>query len=258
MTTDSFVSVRRDYRRCMAPLCGGYWVKDLNRSTAERYVSALDFSLTFLDENDQQAVTGAPDRSVVLYGRLGKRDSGFYTRAFTVAEAYRALPGASVESGDQFYTVNPTKIACITTPCHNLQAERVNRATGSKMVSSVDVTDAQMSLVDSAWLTNRATYGRAVVAGSVVKRKGALVLDASQIFLRLPDRATSCPKPSIAECPEGLVHGWTRDENRCLMPTGCLEPLFCIAMVPSCDEGYTLVSWENQCTQYACDPEFVY
>jgi hypothetical protein len=76
--------------------------------------------------------------------------------------------------------------------------------------------------------------------------------------LRLPDRVTSCPKPSIAECPEGLVHGWTRDENRCLMPTGCVEPLFCIALVPACDEGYTLVSWENQCTQYACDPEFVY
>ena len=51
--TSTYYSVRRDLRRCMAPLCGGCWVKRVNRSTTrcadggnrgECYVFEIDAS----------------------------------------------------------------------------------------------------------------------------------------------------------------------------------------------------------------------
>lgn len=49
----AFVTLRPDYRRCVAPLCGGCWVRRLNRTTmrcvdgryaGECYVGAVDWS----------------------------------------------------------------------------------------------------------------------------------------------------------------------------------------------------------------------
>ena len=53
-STSTYYALRRDFRRCIAPICGGYWVKRVNytstrcldgRYAAECYVADLDLSL---------------------------------------------------------------------------------------------------------------------------------------------------------------------------------------------------------------------
>src|SRR5687767_11474980 len=85
-STRSYVVLRRDLRRCVAPMCGGYWAHDVNRATLnEQYVSGLDFSRSNLSQPEHQAdVTGAGDFEVVLFGKLGPAESRFQTRKFVV------------------------------------------------------------------------------------------------------------------------------------------------------------------------------
>ena len=91
---NSYVTFRQDMRRCIAPLCGGYWVHDLNRvALNEKYVSGLDFGQSGLDDAAQAMVVGGGDSEVVLRGRLGPQESQFKTRPFIVLEAWRGMPG---------------------------------------------------------------------------------------------------------------------------------------------------------------------
>jgi hypothetical protein len=129
-TKDTFVIARRDYRRCVSPMCGGYWVKDLNSTMQERYVSAFDFSDSSLLASTYDVIRGAPDNELILFGRLGPKESRFDTRTLMVKLAYRGMPGRTFSATDKFYGVFPSKIACTTTPCANLQTTRRNRTTG--------------------------------------------------------------------------------------------------------------------------------
>lgn len=256
-TRDTFVIARRDYRRCIYPLCGGYWVKDLNSTMQERYVSGFDFSGSSLSDDVQGQVVGAPDQQLVLLGRLGPKENRYDTRPFVVLMAYRGMPGKTFAADDKFYSVFPTKIACFTTPCRNLQTTRLNRTTGHTMASDVDVTGALASLVPELWLHNRVLNGRAVVAGRIVRQNNHVTVTASQVFVELPDRQVSCPRSPPSVCGNGEVPAWERTAERCIEPSGCTLPMYCAAFVPSCDEGYSTVSWQNGCTRHACEPDFL-
>src|SRR5262245_37136462 len=110
-TKDTFLVARRDYRRCVAPLCGGFWVKDLNSTMQEKYVSALDFSQTQLPQWVQDAANGSPDHQLVLFARLGPKERTYDTRTLVVQRVFRGMPGKTFASTDKFYGVFPTKIA---------------------------------------------------------------------------------------------------------------------------------------------------
>lgn len=256
-TKDTFLIARRDTRRCISPLCGGYWVKDLNSTMQERYVSAFDFTASDLSDEERQNVFGA-DFETILFGRLGPKEKTYNTRTLLVKEAYRALPGNTLAPADKLYSVGRTKIGCVTVPCANLQVTRLNRTTGHTMATDVDVTPALQSFVDEAWVSARVLDGRAVVVGSVTRASGRVTLTARQVFMKLPDRVQACPKVSAPVCRSGKVAAWNRDDNRCLVPAGCTFPGVCAAFEPSCATGYSLVSWVNICPRHACDPDFVF
>lgn len=258
-TKDTYIIARRDYRKCVAPMCGGYWVKDLNSTMQERYVSAFDFTGSGLAEEVQNAANGAPDFELVLLGRLGPKERRFDTRTLLVKEVYRGMPGQTFLDTDRFYSVFPTKIACITTPCANLQVTRLNRVTGHAMASDLSLTDALGAFVDENWLRERVLTGRAIVAGRVVYgRNNAVTVVSRQVFVALPDRQTSCPRFALPTCGANETVAFERNSNRCTVPVGCTEPRFCALYVPSCDPGYNQVSWQNGCTSYACEPDFLW
>ncbi|MDP3154537.1 MAG: hypothetical protein Q8N23_17800 [Archangium sp.] len=256
-TKDTFLIARRDYRKCVFPMCGGYWVKDLNSTMQERYVSGFDFTGSGLSDEVQQQVATAPDNELVLFGRLGPKENRFDTRSLKVLLAYRGLPGQTFEADDKFYKVFPSRIACITTPCANLSTTRLNRTTGHTMASDIDVNEALGSLVEAQWVHNRVLFGRGIVAGRVVRQNGHVTVVARQVFVELPDRTVSCPKMPEPVCADTEVPAYERTENRCVVPSGCTLPRFCAAFVPACDEGYSTVSWQNGCTRHACEPTFL-
>jgi len=255
-TKDTFLLARRDVRKCISPLCGGYWVKDLNSTMQERYVSAFDFSqsVSLLAEL-QDKVTGAPDGEVVVFGRLGPKESRFNTRTLLVKDAYRALPGNTVPGTDKFYGVGVTKIACVTTPCANLQFTRLNRTTGHVLGTEVSIENALRTRVQGDWVMERIRTGRAVVAGHVTRSGADVVLTASQVYVQLPDRIQSCPRVAQPSCPGQQVAS-TRTANRCTVPVGCTPFGVCAQFFPTCEAGYSLVSWVNLCPRFACEPEW--
>lgn len=263
--TPAYVTLRRDVRRCIAPLCGGYWIKDVNRSRAEVYVSALDFSEANLDDATIAKVHEAAE--LVIFGRLGPRESQFNTRPLVVLEAYRGLPGVTARTTDGFYSVttNDPPIQCFAAPCNNDLARRLNSRAAQQSFTGVEVAPVLRGFVDAAWLVGRVERHGALVSahfedGQQFPAGRERLLVTSQIYIRLPDTTGPCPAMPIARCPEGQVNVFGRNADRCIIPAGCVEPGFCTEAFPVCDEGYTLASWAaapNGCEAYACDPSFV-
>ena len=261
----SYVTLRADLRRCMAPLCGGYYVHDVNRKTAERYVSGLDFTASGLDQASIDDVREAPAGELVLRGKLGPADPQFGTRAFVVDEAYRGMPGVTPIAGDVHYTAHPRdpQIQCFTAPCDNEIARKLNFS-ATKPFTSYAVELAALELVDQAWLVNQVqNHGAAtaalIVDGAHYQAGTEKVLDASQVYLRLPVHDGPCPMMPEKKCENGTVPTYERTADRCVVFDACVDPGVCAAYVPSCAEGYTLVSWAAGaygCPTYACDPSF--
>ena len=265
----SYVSVRRDPRRCASPSpkCGGYYVHELNGSRDDRYVSGFDLSALGLDPRTEEDLHAAPKRELVLYGSVGEPDRPFGVRAFVVTGAYLGMPGVSVAEGASFYTVGARspKIVCIAAPCPNEVAQELNRA-ANVLFDGVRVVPAARPLVDQDWLATRVLTRDAVVAGTFAP--GAqypagkeLLLVASQVFVRLPDRPEPCPRMPLPLCDADTeeVMTFRRNSDRCLVPTGCAKPGLCPMVRPVCGEGYVLESWRSgsaACFAHACDPTF--
>lgn len=264
-TTRSYVTFRHDlYRRCAWPRCGGLFVRDINRATTrEEYVLGWDFSQSGLSEEVQADVASAAGGELVVYGKLGRTQSNGF-RSFVVTSVWRGMPGVAFADTDTFYKVEEKAIRCITAPCPTMEATKLHTTTKT-LINDVDVTPAAKTLVDTNWLTFRVTDGDAIVSGNVVN--GAQigvgtekVLKASQVFVKLPDMTRSCGRPFLPTCPAGQTVIWARDANRCMMPAGCGGGGACTQQVPTCDDGYELLSWTGgrfACTQYACDPTFM-
>ncbi|MEW5742526.1 MAG: DUF6748 domain-containing protein [Myxococcota bacterium] len=265
LMSDRWVTVRPDLRMCPSPRCGGHWVKDVNQPWArELYVRALDFSVSGLTEEWQAKARAAAAGELVLLGRLGKPEMPFGTRVFLVKQAYRGLPGVTPAAGEQYLLTLPLNILCVRAPCPTMRVQPLNLG-GEVFAHGVRVQRALLSFVDGEWVARVVQAHGAVVVGRLVPGDskapgGELLLDASQVFVRLPFYDFPCPlMRAIRPCPNGTVLVYERSADRCLFPVGCVRPGPCLAYFPVCAPGYTLDSWParpNGCPAWACDPTF--
>lgn len=89
VTVSSYVSLRRDYRKCIAPACGGYFTQALNQpASAEQYVSRLDFSQSGLSQATIDTLLGAGDGRLIAFGQPGPTEPNFGTSELVVISAY--------------------------------------------------------------------------------------------------------------------------------------------------------------------------
>jgi hypothetical protein len=257
--SDTLVTLRRDTRRCASPYCGGWHVRDVNRSTGEQYVSALDFTRSGFDEATRRDVLDAPDGDVIVRGRLGPLDVATRTRTLRVAEAWRALPRVTPREGDVVYRVD-RQAFCVGTPCYSWRATRVNVGTfagfNELLASSLGVP----VFFDHAWALDEVLRRGSLVAGRVQPWPVVpfyTVLDASQVYLKLPQQPRCVAHP-VPVCPRGMVPAWERGLDRCLIPRGCVRPGMCEPVQVECPDGYVARSWmgTSGCTQTVCDPAF--
>lgn len=255
--SDAVVSLRRDTRRCAAPLCGGWFARDVNRSAAEVYVSALDFGRTNFDEETRGDVLDAADGEVLVRGRLGTADARTGTRPLRVVEAWRGLPGVASRAGDVVYRVD-RQAFCVGLPCQSWRATRMNVGTSAGFNELTGPAGAP-ALLDRAWALNEVYTRGALVRGRTqLARPWYTVLDASQIYLKLPQRAR-CVFPPLAPCPDGLTHTWERGLDRCFMARGCARPTGCEPVRAVCPDGWDARTWTGPgvCEQAVCEPSFV-
>lgn len=262
-----FYSVRRDPRMCPSPTCGGYFLKELNRTTPERYVSRFELPFTLWDDETAARVLDAPDGELVVRGSLASDEVTTTTPYLVVWEAFRGLPGAVVATPDRFYQVEVREppIACLVAPCNDELASLVNGDTVTSF-TAVSVARALQLQMDEPWLLARVERHGAVVLGSWAhgqKYPGGYeqLLMVSQVFIRLPDRPGPCAGTSPYVCPEPYVTGYVRDAERCFALDGCIRRDRCtIPIVHACPAGFTRATWptdEGACLAAVCEPSFV-
>ena len=138
----TYFEIRRDLKRCAAPMCGGYYLERLNRTStvchngslaASCYTPELDFSEANLSDELQSALIEAAGRDAVAPGAVAlvrgrfasKKYTGFGNLGrFVVTEAWVAENDA-VASG-VFTKVVDNNVRCIQAPCPTITEKGLN------------------------------------------------------------------------------------------------------------------------------------
>lgn len=135
-TRDSYLIVtRQDLRKCAFPLCGGYFVKAVNKATTrcadgtqqkECHAAWLNpKALGWTPEQTAAFEASFAKGKALVRGYLEPAPGGFYTAdQLTLTEAWQAQ-GTRSPLGT-FYGVKSTGIVCITAPCPSLAATKLN------------------------------------------------------------------------------------------------------------------------------------
>jgi hypothetical protein len=149
----TYYQVRRDYRRCMYPLCGGYFVSRVNRTYTvcadgswqeECYVPVIDWEPSGLPEEDTYGLL-ASDKTVLLRGEMRT------TLIENVEGSWGSLNVSEAWVGNTegfiygiFTRVVDTGIRCITTPCPTLAEHKLNSVRSARL-GELDLWDTGAS-----------------------------------------------------------------------------------------------------------------
>ena len=198
VATSMYFTIRKDLRRCAAPMCGGYFVRAVNnvrtkcadgRSASECYVSEIDW-------NGKGQVE--PGRAI-LRGEIVKEvNRGLKFGRFRVQESWQGA-GSKTGLGD-FYRARDLRINCITHPCMTHHEVRLN-SKFERDVAGVQLNNAGASdsVLQDALRAMQSEEG-ILVRGTHKPDKGpagtADTLIASQFYLRTSGD-TSATKPCM-------------------------------------------------------------
>jgi hypothetical protein len=181
-TTATFYTMRADLRRCMSPVCGGFFVKRVNepltrcangRYQAECYVAEIDW-------NGQAEIDSG---LAILRGQLSSRQ---YDRlgtfgVFRVEESWQAVNNN--QPAGLFYLVRDSGVRCIAYPCPTYREAKLN-STLSKNIAGVDLDGFNSPKVTQAMTAAKGV----IVAGDHIDVKGpggkSVKLKAAQVYLR--------------------------------------------------------------------------
>ncbi|MBP9087627.1 MAG: hypothetical protein KBG15_16005 [Kofleriaceae bacterium] len=148
----TYFTVRADtMRRCASPMCGGKFLKRVNRSTTvchtgraatECYVPALDYTGLGLSEDQVNLLA---DRPLLVRGRFAaKLFPGTLGNlgTFIVTEAWQAQSDNTPEG--VFVRIKDSGARCVAAPCENKQ-ERALNGSRKAQISEIRWEDADMT-----------------------------------------------------------------------------------------------------------------
>jgi hypothetical protein len=249
-----FYRVRRDVRRCAAPLCGGYWVALVNRHVTtcadgtprrECYVARID---------GIPPAAGDANAVALVRGELQEeRFDGFGSLGVLVAsDAWRAA-GRGPAKGT-WYGLRDAGIRCIAAPCFSID-ERTLNTPHTRRVSAVDlerVVDADPKDREAGYAAVWEEDGLIATGRNVpVKNAGpagdGVTMVASQFFLKLkahggpPAIGSSnfCRKDS--DCTASVYDRFVTSPKDCYCPT-------CQKVVSVVAAELNELSWNRHCS----------
>ena len=206
-STSTFYTVRADLRRCVSPMCGGYFVKRVNMSTA-RCANGRYMDQSYVAEivwNGQAKVDAGKAllRGNVIaktYDRFGNLG------AFSVTESWQAV--ADSQPTGTSYLVRDRGLRCITYPCPTHHEAKLN-STFSLNIAGVDLSGASLG-ANNAAVVEAAMTGpdAAIITGNNVPVTGPggrlLGLKATQVYFR-SRKSVANLKPCMKTGCSGIV-----------------------------------------------------
>lgn len=205
-----YVVTRHDSRRCISPICGGYFVKRVNQATtlcadgtrqAECYVSAITYAGIGLSASEQEALRGAIEsgKGVVRAATYRTKFNGMTLGTLRANEGWVSATGSAADGS--FYRAADNGIRCITAPCPSTTAYQLNSSESHNVIRVLLENTASPATQESLDLAAQAiqTKEGVLVAGGVAiprclpTAKCGPLLIASDFFLRVrPTEGKSC------------------------------------------------------------------
>lgn len=146
-TANYFIVTGPDYRKCVAPLCGGHFVARVNTNVSrcadgtwqeQCHMFELDLSKLELDEaTEEKAREAIGEGKALVRGQLVAVDIGAGWPADTLiaSEVWIGVTGA--EPAGHFSRVDDTGTVCITYPCPSF----IERSLNTNLVDNLDHVD---------------------------------------------------------------------------------------------------------------------
>ncbi|MDB4964340.1 MAG: hypothetical protein JWN44_29 [Myxococcales bacterium] len=156
-----YFQMRRDFKRCAAPACGGSYVKRANfsdvkchdgSSAAECYVADVDFSKLNLSADETSSLD---QKQLLVKGTIAKQTiNGKSYGKLVVTEAWAAAVTNSSTTtyaaiAGTVYRIKDNGVRCFTYPCASYKETKINGTTSRNVagldVSSTGATEDQIS-----------------------------------------------------------------------------------------------------------------
>lgn len=210
-----YYSVRPDTRRCISPICGGYFIKAVNQaktrcadgvSRPECYVTSIDFSQTGLSNEDLSLMQSGGE-PILYHGTQQLRVyEGF--GQFAVLMPVDCWRASSPELGTgTFFALSNNGRVCITAPCFTIDEQKLNAAQSTELSG----LEGRAQLVEGAFAAM--ADNTIVVTGEnkVVRRAGPAgngkVAVINQYFVQVQHTMDACARVRCAAGTHCVAEG---------------------------------------------------
>jgi hypothetical protein len=226
-----FVVTKRDFRRCISPLCGGWWVKRVNQPTTqcadgtfqeECYVATIQLSGIGLSTREETEFRGAVETGKALI-KAKTYKSKFNGHTIGTLKANEGWLGATGSTPDgSFYRVADNGIRCITAPCPSTSAYTLNGNDSHNLVKvqlENTATPADQATLDAAAQAIGTKDGILIAGGIALPKclptatKCGPFATASEFYLRVTRReGKGCGFWSGLSCNAGQYCNWKAED----------------------------------------------
>ncbi|HSQ24197.1 MAG TPA: DUF6748 domain-containing protein [Pyrinomonadaceae bacterium] len=185
--TSTFYSLRRDLRRCVSPLCGGYFVRRANLSST-RCADGRFMRECYVAEIDWNGQPQSDETPMLVRGKIVARRYGQFGNLgeLRVTQSWKSL-GANEPVGT-FHLVRDRGVRCIAFPCPTHREARLN-SSFSRNIAGVNLEAARLG-DNNAPVAQAAMTGPdgLIVTGHDVRVTGpggrSFELRATQVYVR--------------------------------------------------------------------------
>jgi hypothetical protein len=221
-----FVVTRRDFRKCVSPLCGGWFVKRVNQAStvcadgtkqADCYVSSITYNGVGLTPREEDELRAAVEsgKGVIKAATYKKKFNGQWIGTLKANEGWIGATGSPADGS--FYRAADNGIRCIKAPCPSTTAYQLNGHDDHNVI--------RVLLANTAIPASQATLDRA--ANAIGTKDGILVAGGVAIPKCIPN--SNCGPLLIAQ---EFFFRVTRTEGRgcggfTATPTTCNAGQFC-------------------------------
>jgi hypothetical protein len=219
-----YYTARLDLRRCASPMCGGIYVKSVNKRLTqcadgdkqdECYIGTLNWDALGFDPffaNDEIPLFSP----ILLKGKVRAKihDAFGDFGEFVAMEAYR--PATNNLAEGTFVALINNGVNCITSPCFSVDKHVLNKQNISQIsgfdLNPVGASEEDLSTADLLF----SDYKPLIVAGYNKRQKEhyglGVTFVANQLFLPI--------NPITQHCSEG----YSITNDVCTTPHGCVAP----------------------------------